>query len=329
MGIITLNTNQAIQATTVGLSFADDTINKTIVDKNYIVNLKATIVANSSIILYVFEKRINGGSWNILNNSITNIFNDVVITSSIYEYRVKGILADNSETVFSNIIILNYTNQVNIKPIAKIASAIFPTGTDVNLEITINTNQIFILDGSFSEDTDGTIIAYNWEVIEEVQNSSYQLLNANTAIANFITSDFGSYVLKLIVTDNNLETDEILITLNVLNISNASFTNFVITANNNCETTFEGAYIIPEGTTGQVTGELLQGFEGSFASFPSGISNNILSGKYPYKIILGNSGIALTPSTYIIAINLSNGKTKSLTLQRTPSNSPNWDSAPC
>ncbi len=110
--------------------------------------------------------------------------------------------------------------------------------------------------------------------------------------------------------------------------------NPIITQNNGCETTWEGSVYCPNGTTGVLTGTILYGLSGSVDQGNNGESmligvKNIPTGETPYVIVLANSNIQYTPSSYRLDLTLSDGQTSSLVIKRTPANHPSYDKHPC
>ncbi len=95
---------------------------------------------------------------------------------------------------------------VNIRPVAKPGSSLYietPTTTSVTL------------DGSFSTDSDGNIIAYLWEKLSGPAAGGGTLVNANAAIATVSNFFVGVYTYKLTVTDNDNATNEDIVTITV------------------------------------------------------------------------------------------------------------------
>ena len=80
-------------------------------------------------------------------------------------------------------------------------------GADIEVEF----NSIVELDGGHSYDPDGDSITYNWTMIDD---SSIQLLNANTVNPSFIADELGTWQIQLAVSDGEfVRTDRLTVSV--------------------------------------------------------------------------------------------------------------------
>jgi len=202
-------------------------------------------------------------------------------------YVFKLVVTDNSGATATANVTVVVNPAVNLPPTAN-------AGADQT--ITLPTNSVNV-DGSASGDADGTIASYSWS--QNAGPSSATIANgagASTAITGLVA---GTYVFKLVVTDNNgaSATDSVIIKVNAAPnqapIANAG-TSKSITLPTNSVGLNGSASSDPDGTIAsyswaQITGPGASTITGGNTATPT--ASNLVAGTYTFELtVTDNSG---------------------------------------
>ena len=126
--------------------------------------------------------------------------------STAYSYAVSAVSEADVEGELSSAISVTTDSKPIIAPEADAGSA-----------TSVNQGAIVTLDGSGSEDSDGTIIGYSWELISP--DVELAITNANQAQASFTAPTVDSstdYIFRLTVTDNDNASSTATVTITIL-----------------------------------------------------------------------------------------------------------------
>ncbi|MFC3033718.1 PKD domain-containing protein [Pseudoalteromonas fenneropenaei] len=172
------------------------------------VTLQGTINASEGITIssyqWAFVARPAGSNATILQ---ANAINSSFIADQTGAYIVQLKVTDiNGNVVTDNVTISSVSEQQNSAPNVIIHLA----------KATLAKNEVLLIDGSQSYDPDsGDILTFNWEILSKPANSVVSLKALNSGKAEFAADTFGTYQLKLTVTDQNGASSNKTITLQV------------------------------------------------------------------------------------------------------------------
>lgn len=117
-----------------------------------------------------------------------------LVTGSVYIYKIISYNLDGDSTESPEAVVTFTGTSTQSEPIAL-------AGIDQN--ITLPVSQI-ILNGSASNDPDGTIITYAWT---KISGGTAIIMNPTSVITTVTGLEVGTYIFRLTVTDNDLLTD--------------------------------------------------------------------------------------------------------------------------
>ncbi len=143
--------------------------------------------ADGTVVSYAWTQ-ISGPSGNSIVNADSANTSVTGLVQGIYQFQLQ--VTDNNGAIGTDIVEVMVDPGANIPPVANAGP---------NQSITLPVNSI-VLSGSGS-DIDGTVAGYRWAKISGP--SSYNIVNANSAIADITGLVQGVYQFQLQVTDNN------------------------------------------------------------------------------------------------------------------------------
>jgi dienelactone hydrolase/uncharacterized protein (DUF2141 family) len=166
-------------------------------------NGSASSDADGSITSYAWSKISGPAQFDISNaaNVSTTVTN---LAAGTYAFRL--VVTDNSGASDDDTVLVHVGAAPPPPNVAPTANA----GADQNIQLPVNN---VTLNGSASSDADGTITAYAWSRISGP--AQYNITNANSVSASVTNLTEGTYVFRLVVTDNNGATDDDTVAVNV------------------------------------------------------------------------------------------------------------------
>ena len=257
---------------------AGSDISITLPASNATLNGGASYDADGSIVSYSWSK-ISGPSSHTLGTPNANTSTVSNLTQGTYVFRLT--VTDNSGAAASDdvSIVVNPAPAANQLPVAN-------AGNDATITLPSNS---FTLDGSAS-DPDGYIVSYGWT---KVSGPGFTVVwgNGSTAGMGITNLTQGTYVFRLLVTDNSggTDTDTIVVTVNsqvqptnIPPVANAGNAVSITLPTNNVTVNGSGSYD-PDGTILAYQWLKLSGpaqYNIVNASAASTSINNLTQGKY-------------------------------------------------
>ena len=169
---------------------AGSSINITLPTNSTTLNGSGSTDADGTIASYAWSKTSGPSAYNIVNaGSSTTALNNLVQGTYIFTLLVT----DNAGATASSIV----TVTVNAAPPPANQSPVAIAGSNVNITLPANNT---ILDGSASNDPDGTIATYAWTKISGP--ATFNITSAGSASTSITNLVQGVYVFSLQVTDN-------------------------------------------------------------------------------------------------------------------------------
>ncbi len=232
---------------------------------------------DGSIVAYAWT-RISGPAQFTLANpaAASTTLTNLVAGSYVFRLKVtddKGAIAEDDVTVTVNA-------AGNQSPVAN-------AGPDINLLLPANSTT---LNGSASNDPDGSIVAYAWSKVSGP--AQYAMATPTAAITGLLSLVAGTYVFRLKVTDNKGATheDEVTVTVNEAGnqppIANAG-SDIVISLPVNVTVLNGSASRDPDGTLVSYTWTKVSGPAGAVINNPTAISpvlSNLVVGIYVFRL---------------------------------------------
>jgi hypothetical protein len=244
--------------------------------------------------------RIAGPNTPIATGANTALLSLTGMVAGTYTYQLT--VTDNSGASSSSQVKVIVTNAVNKPPVAN-------AGPDQ--QITAPTNSVN-LNGSASNDPDGTIVSYSWAVVSGP--GSVTINNSNTATPSVVGLVAGGYIFELTVTDNNGATakDQVAVTVlpqplqtNQAPVANAG-SNQTITAPATSTVLNGSSSFDPDGTIKsyswkQVSGPSSSTISGAKSSSPT--VSKLIVGQYVYQLTVTDNNGATNSDQVTITVN--------------------------
>lgn len=160
-------------------------------DATYIVNnlvsFNGSASDNDGTIVSQTWSQVSGPETVSINNNSS--LNAGFSASTLGTYTFKLQVKDNAGAISEDQVIITLVAPPNVAPVA-----------NAGIDATFNSDKIALLDGTQSNDIDGTIASQNWSL---VSGPSVVTINNSTSLnASFSTTITGTYQFKLEVTDN-------------------------------------------------------------------------------------------------------------------------------
>ncbi len=241
--------------------------------------------------------KISGPATGSITNATSSIATATSLVQGVYKFELT--VTDNSGATDKD------TMQVTVNP----APNVVPNanaGSDIVITLPTNSTS---LNGSLSNDPDGTISTYAWVKISGPATGT--ITNASSAIATASGLVQGVYKYQLTVTDNSgaIDRDTMQVTVNpapnVVPNANAG-TDIVITLPTNSTNLNGTASNDPDGTissyawvkiSGPATGSLLS------ATSPTAIAVGLVQGVYQYQLTVTDNSGATDRDTVKVTVN--------------------------
>jgi predicted esterase len=163
-------------------------------------NGTASTDADGTITTWSWTKISGPASYNIVDASAATT---VLSNLAVGTYRFRLQVTDNSNASDADTIIVVVNPAPNTPPVAN-------AGDDITITLPIDNT---ILNGSTSIDLDGLITAYAWSYVSGP--AQYHFANAAAAATTLTNLVQGTYIFRLVVTDNGGLTSEDLVTVTV------------------------------------------------------------------------------------------------------------------
>lgn len=179
---------------------------------------------------------------------------------------------------------------------------------DAGADRTVAVGALVELDGSASSDPDGDLLSYTWTLTTRPDGSSASLSNANTASPAFVADLAGEYVVTLIVTDGELDSEPDSVLISTANSAPVADAGADIGAT-------EGDTVELDGSgSADVDGDALT-YLWSLLSRPSGSSAELVGetlvnptlevdvpGLYVVQLIVSDGELSSAPDTVVIDV---------------------------
>jgi hypothetical protein len=254
--------------------------------------------ADGTISTYAWA-RISGpatftlGTANAATTALTNL------VQGVYTFRLT--VTDNSGASATDdvTVTVNTSSPGNQAPIAI-------AGNNITLNLPANNTT---LNGTSSFDPDGTIAGYVWSWVSGP--ATYSIANANAATTGLSNLLAGTYIFKLIVTDNSGATDEdnIIVTVsaaaNQPPVANAG-NNIVLTLPVNSTTLNGGSSTDADGTIASYAWTRVSGpasFTLANASASATGLSNLVQGSYTFRLTVTDNDGATATDEIIVTVN--------------------------
>ncbi|HYF33159.1 MAG TPA: PKD domain-containing protein [Chitinophagaceae bacterium] len=254
--------------------------------------------ADGTIIAYAWSKIAGPAQYNISNagSAATSVSN---LVAGTYSFRL--VVTDNNGATDDDTIVITVAPAANIAPTAN-------AGSDQSIQLPANS---VTLNGSASSDADGTITGYTWTKISgPVQ---YNIVNANSVSTTVDNLVAGTYLFRLVVTDNNGATDADTVMVdvgaappppNVAPVANAGIDQSI---------QLPTSSITLDGSASVDTDGTITGYAWSKISGPSqyNISNsgnastsvtNLAAGTYSFRLVVTDNNGATDDDTVVITV---------------------------
>ncbi len=258
------------------------------------VQLNGTLSTDDHSIIAFDWSQIDGpAASNILqaSSAITRVKN---LTEGIYRFEL--IVTDDSSATDKDTVIVTVLPRPNQLP---------NSNAGPNRTITLPTNSVQ-LDGSLSNDPDGTIQLYQWS---KVSGPAVTLANSNSSVANANNLVAGTYIFELTVTDNNnaIDRDSVQVIVNpapnVLPVAHAgNDTSIVLPAN-----TVPLNGTLSTDSDGTITGYLWTKVSGPNAtitngSTPNATASSLVAGVYIFELRVTDNGSGIDRDSITVTV---------------------------
>lgn len=170
---------------------------------NVTLNGSASSDPDGTISSYAWSKVAGPAQYNITNaNTVSASITNLV--AGTYSFRL--VVTDNNGATDDDTVVITVAPAPPPPNVVPTANA----GADQSIQLPANS---VTLDGSASSDADGTITSYAWTKI--AGPTQYNITNANTVNPSVTNLEAGTYLLRLVVTDNDGATDADTVAVNV------------------------------------------------------------------------------------------------------------------
>lgn len=265
-------------------------------------NGSASSDPDGTIASYTWSKISGPAQFSIANaNAVTTTLTNLVQGT----YLIRLSVTDNNGATDSDTL----TVTVNAAPPPPNQAPNANAGADILLTLPINTT---ILNGSASADPDGSIASYSWSKISgPAQYSISDASIASTTLSNLVQ---GTYLFRLVVTDNNGATnsDSVLVTVNGAvappnQAPNANAgTGISITLPINTTTLNGSASADPDGSIASYTWSKISGpaqFTIVNANAATTALNNLVQGTYSFRLVVTDNNGATGSDSVTVTVN--------------------------
>lgn len=184
-------------------------ISITLPNNNTTLNGSASSDPDGNIVSYTWSKISGPAQYNIANASVSSTALTNLVQGS---YNFRLLVTDNNGAVDSDTIVVI----VNAAPVLPNQPPNANAGTDFSVSLPSPT---IYLNGSASNDPDGTITLYTWAKISGP--GAITIVNSNTSLPNIDGVQAGEYVFELTVTDDKGATAKDQVKLTVIAAVNA------------------------------------------------------------------------------------------------------------
>jgi poly(3-hydroxybutyrate) depolymerase len=278
----------------VAVAGSDATINTT----TYTLNSWGSYDPDGSIVAYQWRK-IAGPTQYSISGAVYATANLSNLVNGTYTFELQ--VTDNLGAIAKDSVNINVALP-NTPPVAN-------AGPDQT--ITLPTNSV-TLNGSSSSDADGTITSYAWSKISGP--SSYTIVNASGASTAVNSLVQGTYLFRLVVTDNNGGTDDdtVAITVNAAApppnlppVANAG-ADQTITLPTNSVTLNGTASSDPDGAIASYAWTKISGPASGTIVSPTGgttVVNSLVQGTYSFKLVVTDYYGATGADTIVVVVN--------------------------
>jgi hypothetical protein len=252
---------------------------------------------DGSVVEYMWEQVSGPNSATIAAaTSATTSITDVVEGSYVFRLTVT----DNDGTSASDVVKITVLS-ADIPNVAPVADA----GNDI--EVTLPAN--IALDGSGSNDPDGTIASYEWA---KVSGSGATIVNSGSANPGIAGIEPGEYIFRLTVTDNDGEqaSDEVRVTVNAAPVENQTpvadaGTDLTISYPDSTITISGANSNDVDGAIEDYTWEMVEGPAPATIvnpSSPAATVNNLRTGDYTFVLTVVDDKGAVAKDTVMVSV---------------------------
>src|SRR5574343_1621763 len=274
----------------------------TLPTNNTTLNGSASNDADGTITSYSWT-RINGPTQVTISNAAAASTAISNLVQGTYGFRL--VVTDNNGATDSDTVQVTVNAAIPPPNVAPNATA----GTDISITLPVNNTT---LNGSASNDADGTITSYSWTRINgPTQVTISNAAAASTAISNLVQ---GTYGFRLVVTDNNgaTDSDTVQVTVNAAipppNVApNATAgTDISITLPVNNTTLNGSASNDPDGTIASYSWTRISGptqVTIGNASAASTAISNLVQGTYGFRLVGTDNNGATDSDTVLVTVN--------------------------
>lgn len=141
--------------------------------------------------MWSFQSKPAGSAASLINaTEVTPSF----IADQDGTYTINLVVNDGTEnSSVDTVLVVAESASVNSRPVAR-------SGVDQD----VRTGDLVQLNGSGSSDADGDSLTFNWSITSKPSGSSASLANANSPMPSFTADRDGTYVVRLVVNDGQL-----------------------------------------------------------------------------------------------------------------------------